>query len=150
MLCDMCGSSGKLFRAKVEGAELTVCQKCSKFGNILGVVKGQEEKKEIKLRKEPESESIEMIVQDYAEKIRKKREALGLTQKEFAKKINEKESLIQKIESGNFEPSIALAKKIEKFLKLILIEEYKETEEKVRHSKVDSFTIGDLMKIKEK
>jgi len=149
MLCDMCGSSGKLFRAKVEGAELTVCQKCSKFGNILGVVKDLEEKEVIRLRKEPESENIEIIVQDYAEKIRKKRESLGLTQKDFAKKINEKESLIQKIESGNFKLSIALAKKIEKFLKLRLIEEYEEKHETQKHTKSEGLTIGDFIKGKD-
>ena len=155
MQCDMCGSLGKLYKAIVEGAELNVCHDCSKFGKVIGVIK-QEEAKEIKRKittnekKEPEAEKMEVIVNGYAEKIKKKREHLGLKQEEFAKKINEKESLIQKIESSHFEPSIDLAKKIENFLRIKLIEEYEEKHEKQAKSKTESFTIGDFVKIKEK
>ena len=155
MLCDMCGSEGKLYKTIVEGAELTLCDKCSKFGKVMGVVKQQEEvKKEKKLLfekvKEPEQEVMEIITENYAEKIRKKRESLDLTQKEFAKKINEKESLIQKIETGNFEPSISLAKKIERFLNIKLIEEHEEIHEKPQHAKTGTFTIGDFIKARKK
>jgi len=74
---------------------------------------------------------------------------LRLKQEEFAKKLNEKESLIQKIESGHFEPSIGLAKKIGRFLKIKLVEEYEEVHEKQVRSKTGSFTIGDIIKIKD-
>ena len=150
MLCDMCGSGGKLYEAIVEGAQLNVCDNCKKFGKVLGAVKQKVEEKISRSGKIKESqpETIEIIVSDYAEKIRKKRESLGLRQEDFAKKINEKESLIQKIESGHFEPSIELAKKIGRFLGIRLIEDYEEKLEELKKSKTDSFTIGDFINIK--
>jgi len=151
MKCDMCGSPGKLYKTIIEDAELNVCHECSKFGKVVGIVRQEEiNKTEAKTIKKPETEIMKIIVDDYAEKIRKKRESLGLKQEEFAKKINEKESLIQKIESGHFEPSIDLAKKIGGFLKIRLVEEYKEGHEKQTHSKTNSFTLGDFIKIKQK
>jgi putative transcription factor len=144
----MCGSEGKLYKATIEGAHLNVCHECSKFGKVTGVVQQISDKIAQKAKsKEPETEAMEMVVNDYAERIRKKREHLRLKQEEFAKKMNEKESLIQKIESGHFEPSIALAKKIGNFLRIKLIEEYEEKHEKQAKSKTDSFTIGDFIKI---
>lgn len=151
MICDMCGSPGKMFKTIVEGTELSVCQECSRFGKVVGVIEQSIAKPIAKTKsKEPETEVMELLVEDYAEKIRKKRESLGLNQEEFAKKLNEKESLIQKIESGHFEPSIGLAKRIGKILQLKLVEEYEEKHDAVSKSKTDSFTIGDFIKIKEK
>ena len=142
----MCGSEGKLFKAIVEDAQLNVCHECSKFGKVTGVV---EEKIEPKATKtQIETETMQIIIDDYAEKIRKKRESLGLKQENFAKKINEKESLIQKIESGHFQPSIGLAKKIGNFLKIKLVEEYEESHESQAKTKTGAFTIGDFIKAK--
>ena len=149
MICDMCGSPGKLFRTIVEGTELSVCQECSRFGKVVGVIELTRPIAKAK-SEEPETEVMELLVEDYAEKIRKKRESLGLNQDEFAKKLNEKESLIQKIESGHFEPSIGLAKKISRILQIKLVEEYEERHEKQPRPKVEGFTLGDFIKIKEK
>ena len=150
MLCDMCGSPGKLFRTIVEGTELSVCQECSRFGKVVGVIELGTRPIAKAKSEEPETEVMELLVEDYAEKIRKKRESLGLNQDEFAKKLNEKESLIQKIESGHFEPSIGLAKKISRILQIKLVEEYEERHEKQPRPKVEGFTLGDFIKIKEK
>ena len=143
----MCGSEGKLYRALIEDAKLNVCHECSKFGKVIAIVK-QDDEIESQKRKEPETEVMQIIVDNYAEKIRKKRESLGLKQEEFAKKINEKESLIQKIESGHFDPSLGLAKKIGNFLKIKLIEEHEERHEPHAKTKTGAFTIGDFIKIK--
>lgn len=148
MKCDMCGSEGKLYKTVIEDAQLTVCSECSKFGKVTGIVEQTPGKIAAKAKsEEPEAELMEILVDNYAEKIREKRESLGLKQEEFAKKVNEKASLMQKIESGHFEPSIALAKKIGRFIKIRLIEDYRENHEKQAKTKTNSFTIGDLIKI---
>src|SRR3989338_3780335 len=146
----MCGNPGKLFKTIVEGIELSVCQECSRFGKVISVIELSARPIAKAKIEEPETEVLELLVEDYAEKIRKKRESLGLNQDEFAKKLNEKESLIQKIESGHFEPSIGLAKKISRILQIKLVEEYEERHEKQPRPKIEGFTLGDFIKIKEK
>ncbi|MCP3931924.1 MAG: helix-turn-helix domain-containing protein, partial [Bacteroidetes bacterium] len=41
---------------------------------------------------------------------------MGLKQEQLAKMLSEKESLIQKMETGNFSPPIGMARKIGKIL----------------------------------
>ena len=144
----MCGSIGKLYKTIVEDAQLNVCHECSKLGKVIDVIRQDNMKMEVQRNEYSTPETMQIIVTDYAEKIKRKREILGLKQEDFAKKINEKESLIQKIESGHFEPSIVLAKKIGNFLKIKLIEDYQEEQEKQTKTKTGPFTIGDFIKIK--
>ena len=92
-------------------------------------------------------EKIELLVEGCADLIKKKRESMGISQKDFAIKINEKESMIHKIETGIFRPSISLAKKLGKFLGIKLIEEHQETHEKFKKPKEEGFTLGDFIKL---
>ncbi len=156
MQCEMCGNNNKLVIAIIEGTEMNVCRECAKFGKIIKEIKPEpKEKKKIKkegmeevIKETPKKEIIQVINPDYGNIIKKKRESLGLKQEEFAKRINEKISLIHKIETGNFEPSIALARKIERFLKVKLIEQYEEEHGKLRKISSDNLTIGDLLRFK--
>src|SRR3989344_9054884 len=108
MNCEICGSEGNLFKTLIEDSELNVCKECSRFGKVISAVEIETEKqrKEYRVTTFPDKEIVQVIVPDYSEIIKKKREELGLKQEEFAKKINEKESLIHKIETGQFEPGI--------------------------------------------
>lgn len=127
-----------------------MCEDCSKFGRIISAVK--EEKKEIKkeTRAEPkkEEEVTLTIIPDYGGIIKNKREQVGIKQEDFAKQINEKVSLIHKIETNQFEPSIELARKIERFLHVKLIEMEEVKIDKVGEAKREHFTIGDFIKVK--
>ena len=149
----MCGSEEQLFKAKIEGTEMNVCSECSKFGEIITIVKEEHKKpkKEVKpAQVEKEPEVVETIVSDFAEKLRKKREELGLDQENFAKKLNQKKSIVHKMENGEIVPSIDLAKKIEKLLGVKLIEEYaeKDISFKGKGTSSEELTIGDLIKVK--
>lgn len=148
--CDLCGKVDEnLLRALIESVELNVCSNCSTFGKVIAPVKRQvnETKKSIK-KEEPEEEKLELIVEDYAAIIRKKRESMGLTQKDFASRLNEKESRVHKIESGIWQPNIALAKKLEKVLGIKLVEEHLEKHSAAKKGQNEGFTIGDFIKIK--
>lgn len=150
-ICEMCGNEEQLYKTSIEGSELNVCKQCSKYGKVIKKIqepKKVEKPKEKKTIQKEEPEITQIINPEFSQLIKKKRESLNLSQKEFAKKINEKESLIHNIESNRFEPNIKLAKKIEKFLKIKLIEEYKEETQKLMKGKSETLTIGDFIKVK--
>lgn len=150
----MCGKPAEdLARTLIEGVELEVCRDCSKFGKVIANVRRPSAKEQGKqwIKKQAlqqKEEKIELIVEDYAELVKKKRESMGLSQKDFAVKINEKESLIHKIETGAFEPPIALAKKLEKILHVKLIEGHDEKFVNSRSGRDMGFTLGDFIKLK--
>lgn len=149
----MCGKEDRLFKTEVEGTELNVCKVCSKYGKIIATVRVEvkEEKKPKRVieREEETGKDVKFaIVDDYANIIKRAREKLGMKQEDFAKKIGEKESLVHKIETGHFEPSISLAMKIERFLKIKLIEQYEESHVKKAEAESGGFTIGDILKTK--
>ncbi len=164
MQCEMCGAEkNKLYIIEIEGAKLNVCENCKVFGKVEGVIKSEKEKKpkkKVEEKKKQEfrriatekEEKIEIIIPNYNTIIKKAREKLGLKQEELAKLIAEKESLIHKIESGKVEPDINVARKIEKFLKVKLVEvispdEFIPTQQK--KGKID-ITLGDVVQIKKR
>jgi putative transcription factor len=150
----MCGKDTEdYFKIKTEGTILKVCIKCSKFGEVIETVKSKPEKKIGKnLAVKPHlPEIVEELIEGYAEKIKSKREKLGLTQKELAMKINEKESIIHKIESSHFTPSVELARKFERFLSIKIVEEVEDSKV-VMTQKTSSggFSLGDFIKVRKK
>lgn len=149
--CDMCGKDTELIKTLIEGTQLYVCRNCSKFGTqVKSENLGVGRKLKFKINKKRILEDSEIIVSNFSQKIKKKREKLGLKQKDLAKILAEKESVIHKIESGNLEPPLKLAKKIEKKLNLQLVITNPEEKVQSKEIEVDSkdITIGDLIKIK--
>ena len=151
MNCEMCGKETELQKAIIEGVQMNVCAQCGKFGRVVGRAVAKEEavKQAKKEAEEEEPEVVESIVGDYADIIKKAREKTGLKQEDVAKKINEKESVIHQIESGHFKPGLALARKLEKFFHIILVERVTVKKEKKKSNEDDEgMTIGDMIKIK--
>lgn len=146
MQCDLCGKSTDLVNAVVEGSMLSVCKNCAKFGNVVEVKKPTVYKQVFEVQKE---QVFDEIVEGYGEKIKKARTEKNLTQDDLAKKIAVKESVIRKIETEEIKPDLVTAKKLENFLKVKLIEQYRE-EKKELNLKDKSLTIGDLLKLKGK
>lgn len=147
----MCGKiEDVLNRTLIEGVELNVCSACSRFGKVLAPVKRYTSKEQHRMIQKTESseEKIELLVENYAMIIKRKRESMGLTQKDFASRISEKETTIHRIETGDLEPSLALAKKLEKMIGVKLIEEHHEKFENFKKPKEGGFTLGDFIKIK--
>ena len=154
----MCGrEEEQLVRALIEGTELKVCRNCSRFGKILRNVYNAQApakssgKPAVKTQIQPKIEIIELVNADYASIIKQNREKLGLTQEEFARKLNEKQSFLQSIESGKHMPSLELARKLEKMLGIVLIEEHKESHGDMQQREKSSvLTFGDIIKLKKK
>jgi putative transcription factor len=152
MQCDMCGVDTELVLAQIEGTNLNVCNKCARYGKIIQKKQNLRPnifKKNNNTRFKKEEKEI-LILEDYPSKIRNSREKRKLTQEQFAKMLNEKTSLIQSLENGKIEPSEKLARKLEKILKIKLIEEIKNNikTEYTNPNKKGPLTIGDLLKIK--
>lgn len=143
-VCELCGKEAPLITAVVEGTQMTVCQNCGKFGKIIQKPVGHFVQKLMVST----PETAEVVVSDYAQIVHQAREKSGMTMKEFAMTLNEKESIIHKIENGQFVPPINMARKLEKLLhiKLVEIEEEEKTEKTQKAS--GSFTIGDIINLK--
>jgi len=149
--CDLCGKTTEsLAKAIIEGVQLDVCSDCAKFGKVIEAVKRPSAKEQHKqyIKQQAKEEKVELLVEDYAEIIKKKRESMGLTQKDFANRINEKDVTIHKIETGSFNPPLPLAKKLERFLGIKIIEQHEEKFESSRKNKDEGFTLGDFIKLK--
>lgn len=151
--CDICGSEEKLYRTEIEGTTLNVCSSCAKYGKVIAPLEPEakekpELKRFIKVAEEQKKEIIHIIVSDFPKKIRRKREQMNLTQKEFAKRIAERESVVHKLETGELRPSLKLAIKLEKLLKIKLIEEYEEKHEVKQGTGPAELTLGDMLKLR--
>ncbi len=155
--CEMCGRETRLAKAKVEGTLLDVCEQCARFGEIVSMPRAMSrEMPQARQAAVPKrKEIVEMISSDYAQKIKAKREKFGLTQEEFAKKLNEKISVMQKLESGQMKPSIELARKLERALGIEIVEQYGDEGGEApigsgQRKKEDGFTLGDFIKTRKK
>lgn len=147
--CEICGKNTNLVSTMVEGTVLKVCENCSRFGKVM-------ESKKINLPIKKKNNFInsdvkiddkeDLIVSDFNVRIKNAREKKGLMQEEVAKLINEKISIVQKIENKGMRPSLELIKKFERFFGLKLIERKSLNVEIEKEDFSGELTIGDLLK----
>ena len=164
--CPVCGSIiwGKGQRVLLEGAKITVCHNCAQHGAKIQKPSTSTHIKSSFSRdrairpkrqdlKKPRIDDLE-IIPDYAKKIRNARNKLGLNQDQFAQKLNEKPSLLRRIETGKVEPTIKLAKKIEDVYNIKIIKKVTEIEADVSNNKYmkksSRTSLGDIAFIKKK
>ncbi|MHA1154695.1 MAG: multiprotein bridging factor aMBF1 [Candidatus Heimdallarchaeota archaeon] len=93
-------------------------------------------------------DSDEVLVEDYGTVIKNARKAKGLSLEDFAQMINEKLSLMQKIEKSEFNPPQKILVKIERKLHITLREEA--SAPIYTGTSVKSTTLGDVVKLKKK
>jgi len=160
MQCEMCGEEVPFCKkVKVERTVMQVCSKCERFGDEVAhkapakaatpaIVTQRLERRENRpmFRDVFETQDTgDSLVPDFARKITVARNSKGLTKKEFATRINEKLSVVVKLERGEFNPDDKLMKKLEKELGISL-------KEKVSDVKVEKraynqgLTLGDFVK----
>jgi len=86
------------------------------------------------------------IVENYHQIIRSARERLGWSQEVLASKVGESVNTIRRIESGKLKPTLELARRLERVLKVKLIEPVVvEPTEHRSPGGVEDLTIGDLI-----
>jgi uncharacterized protein (TIGR00270 family) len=138
--CELCGSREASRRTKIDNAVLAVCDECVSFGQEIPRVELRQASKYM-----PEMDVGSAIRPDFHEAIKKERSKRNLTQEEFAKRLNEKSSLVKRIEEG-WEPPTDTIRKIEKFLGIKLTEQTQE-ERINRKSQKENLTIGDVAEV---
>ncbi|AFZ74710.1 putative transcription factor [Natronobacterium gregoryi] len=94
---------------------------------------------------------MDELATDYDDRVRQAREEKGLSQSELANELNEKSSLIRKIERGDTLPSDEVQSKLERFLEINLSAQSgsSEDEEWSGGSSSGSYTLGDVVKRKD-
>ncbi len=146
MLCEMCGRGGELVQAVVDGAELTVCSSCARYGTLKSSPRPFLPKA-IVSRQEQEF----TIVPDFSSLLRQARERKDMAREEFSAFLNERESVVAKWEQGTLMPRLDTARRLERLLNLSLVvkEEPKE-KENIKSRKSDEFTLGDFIKVRKR
>lgn len=166
MRCEVCGHEiySKSYNAVIEGANLTVCGRCVKHGQIVQEKKTRRtqlprEKSATKFlqlkaksRRPPQlpAESTLELVEGFDAKIRSAREKLGLSHEDLGRKTNEKVSVLKKLETGKMAPDNKLARKLERTLGielLVPVSEEKIPKEKIPKPRGRGLTLGDLVKL---
>jgi putative transcription factor len=156
MICEICGSEVRHLRTMlVDRATLDVCDRCSRFGKPVESRVPQApptHRRATGPRKVSggQTKAEYDVVDGYGALIRGARERKGLTQEELGKRVNEKSSTVHRLESQSLAPSLALARKLERFLKITLLEKAgleEELESSVRSSS-DDVTLGEVIRIR--
>lgn len=87
---------------------MKVCDSCAEMGEEVKTSKSRKKKKKSKSR--PRNQ--EVLVDDYGSRIKEARESEGISIKELADELNEKSSLLSKLERGDLKPDNSLAEKL--------------------------------------
>jgi len=172
----MCGAEQtSLTTTKVEGAELDLCENCQGFGTAVETQQSSSSTSKYSTssssgtsgssggtksggssssggstrRKKDMFDDMEELAADYDDRIRQGRESVGLTQEELADDLNEKASLIRKLERGDILPSDSVQTKLEKKLDITLTEGSDVEDTEWSSGSGQSMTLGDVVERKD-
>ncbi len=142
MLCEMCGKEVPLTsRVRLERSVLSLCPDCARFGTLvdpvpapatatstegarfrpgMAVTRPSGPRRRLEERDLYQEIGEMELAPDWNKRIRLAREARQWTPEVLGKKLNEKKSVVLKIESGSFRPPDALVRKIEHLLQVRL------------------------------
>jgi putative transcription factor len=94
-------------------------------------------------------DDMDEIAADYDSRIREAREQRGLSQEDLAGELNEKTSLIRKLERGDIMPSDSVRTKLERKLDISLVEGEDVDESDWSSDSGTTTTLGDVVKRKD-
>jgi putative transcription factor len=124
--CEVCGAEikGAAQYVVIGDSKLRVCKACAHYGTVVvedkNVRPGRvaQAKANSRLYEQMNHDLEVEVEEDYGRKLKEAREKAGLKQAELAKRINEKQSLLRKIENEEIVPSDEIIRKIERVLNL--------------------------------
>ena len=162
MVCELCGKEVRTKLMMVEGAPLNVCEGCQKFAvgkeEVVKTDTGRviatpiADRLEMRGRRMGTRDiysqvSEKVLADDYGAKVRDKRRQMGLSQEELGKKINEKKSIIVKVENQDIRPSDKLISTLERTLGVSLKETIEDVDTNTnKEAFKPSMTLGDFIK----
>jgi putative transcription factor len=141
VLCEMCGNDVVATnRVRIEGSVLQLCPDCARFGKVLdpprpvapasaparavaysgGASRAGGGGRSMQERDLYQEIGELELAPDWARRIRVARETLKWTPEDLGKKLNEKKSVVLKLESGSFRPPDDLVRRVERLLKIRL------------------------------
>ena len=177
--CEMCGAEqSSLTTTKVEGAKLELCDECTEFGTAVKTESSSSGSSKYSTsssssgssggssgatstgstggsggssnqRRKDMFDDMDEIATDYDDRIREAREDEGLTQEELANNLNEKASLIRKLEGGDVLPSDEVRKKLESTFDITLTEGADVDDTEWSGESTGSMTLGDVVERKD-
>ena len=169
MDCEVCGSPifGRGFHVFIDGAELLVCRECStlktspprprpRTSQAISYATTTAQKTRsppVPAKHRPSQPTMpegRELVSDYGQVIRKAREAMQLSQEDLGRKIAEKTSVLQKLEGGRLVPPEALLQKLERTLKIKLVQAATDIPADGKAAQPEELTLGDIAVMRKK
>ena len=164
MECEICGKTipeNNPIKVKIEKSVMIVCKECSKLGEVQKEPPKPKYVKQNKKTKRPKTtrnkkysrndEPQEELIEDFHNQIRKARETKDWSREDLARKINERVSVITRIETGKMIPDPKLTKKLEKTLNIKLLEKIDTVDlNQFINDSPGKRTLGNIVKIKKK
>ncbi|MFW3146047.1 MAG: multiprotein bridging factor aMBF1 [Thermoplasmatota archaeon] len=156
--CERCGRNTRLQLVEIAGARMYVCSDCSRFGKPV-IEKKEAEPAPHRTAARPKtarpskpdamSKRERELADDYPRRIQRARESKGWSREELGRKLNEKVSIISKLENGEMHPSDQLIRKLEKVLEIRLMEEVEDIHLQSSGGSM-GMTLGDFIVYKNK
>jgi putative transcription factor len=166
----MCGAeTADPTTIQTEGTKLEVCSNCVEFGTVLHDEEREKTSESTssstdsgsKTKQSPSTprsgsspshddpfDEMGTLAPDYDQRVRNARENAGMKQEELADELNEKLSLIRKIERGDMRPNEEVRGKLESALGVSLTEEVGGEEWETEDSS-GGYTVGDIIERKD-
>lgn len=151
MRCEVCGRSvDKTMKVEIEGSTMKVCSGCAKFGSTKATrapkpAFGKPKKFSRGPSHKPKQRELE-VLDGFGDIIRAARERKGMKREDLGRVINEKASVISRLESGAMVPDTKLARKIERALGIEILGVLDDGDFERSDHPSGGMTIGDLIK----